>query len=53
MNRLELKTELSKEWNKPKEKNLLRNKEGKIIDKRKPRNYDKIQDIYKELNKQK
>ena len=38
----ELKTELSKEWNKPKYENLRRNKEGIVIDNRQPRDYNKI-----------
>ena len=48
-----LKQQLNEEWAKPKESNLKRDKEGKIVDTRTPRDYDKIQDIHRQINEQK
>ena len=48
-----LKAELSEQWNRPKLKNLRRDKDGKIIDKRLPRDYTRIKLIQDRINKAK
>jgi hypothetical protein len=45
-NLLELKTELSKEWNKPKAQNIKSEK-----DKREARSYKRIKDLQKQIDK--
>ena len=48
------KTQLSEEWNKPKDKNLRRNKDGDVFnDSREPRDYEKIKYYQEQINKEK
>lgn len=46
----ELLSQRSSEWNKPKEKNLRKDNNGKIVDSRIPRDYKKIKELHNQIN---
>jgi len=47
---LELRRELSEEWNKPKRNNLRKDSNGKVIDHREPRDYKHIRKLQDKIN---